>query len=402
MLPPEALLLQWSDFQKYVGSAFKSVRSSAAFSDITLLFEDGGEPLGAHKVVLASGSSYFHHLLSQGAGSHPHPLVVLGGLGRGEVEQVLDFLYLGEARVQQDTLTSFLAAAARLGVRGLQTQPAGTREQTTNLGGKREDTKDEGSGDADATEITTNYPNELETGKYKVKEEKLPEPAVEEEEEDKDKPKDISATPKPFSKRSPVWNFYSKVEESQSKAKCNICGKVFSTIGGSTSALLNHMLKGHNGSLETQILTENIEAKLLGKSPDQSLTSLPPANSLNYSSIDEQSGNINFFNGDSIFNDQVANAAESNDHLEKESLEVPVEHKTRKAKSPNSPVWMFMERLEGSTAKCIICGKILSCTNGTTSQLLSHILKHHPKEEEADILRAKIEQKKTKRLSRTQ
>ena len=89
MLQSDALLLHWSDFEKYVGSAFKSVRSSAAFSDITLAFEDGGEALGAHKVVLASGSSYFHQLLREGAGRHPNPLVVLGGLAAHHVANVI-------------------------------------------------------------------------------------------------------------------------------------------------------------------------------------------------------------------------------------------------------------------------------------------------------------------------
>merc|ERR1719319_1586178 len=78
-----------------------------AFTDLTLVSADNRE-FQAHRLVLASSSTFFEQLL--GKHSHPHPLVFLGSTPA----HILTFAYLGEVRVAASHLDAFLRAAAEL------------------------------------------------------------------------------------------------------------------------------------------------------------------------------------------------------------------------------------------------------------------------------------------------
>lgn len=67
--------------------------------------------------MLASCSSVLLSLLSDCA--HPHPMVYLRGLALAHLLPILDFMYRGEARVEQEDLADFLKTAEELGVKGL-------------------------------------------------------------------------------------------------------------------------------------------------------------------------------------------------------------------------------------------------------------------------------------------
>ena len=101
----EKLCLQWNDFQANANSAFGKLRSDNEFSDVTLACDDG-QQLEAHKVILAASSPFFQNLLKKN--KHPHPLIYMKGFKHEILLAVLDFLYLGEANVFQESLASFL------------------------------------------------------------------------------------------------------------------------------------------------------------------------------------------------------------------------------------------------------------------------------------------------------
>ena len=116
----ETILLHWSDFQSNAVNSFQDVRSSLKYSDVTLACKDNTTLIKAHKVILASGSSFFERVLDKLHAAHSHPLLFLSGVGRMELEAVLDFLYTGQARLPQGDLQQFLQVAQTLEVRGLQ------------------------------------------------------------------------------------------------------------------------------------------------------------------------------------------------------------------------------------------------------------------------------------------
>ena len=97
----EKLCLKWNDFQENVNTAFGSLRDNKEFSDVTLACEDG-QMFQAHKVILASSSPTFHHLLK--VNKHPHPWIYMRGMKSEDLNAIIDFLYRGEANVFQENL----------------------------------------------------------------------------------------------------------------------------------------------------------------------------------------------------------------------------------------------------------------------------------------------------------
>merc|ERR1712129_653467 len=112
----EKLCLKWNDFHENAISAFGTLRDDREFADITLACEDG-QQVEAHKVILASSSSFFLNLLRRN--KHPHPLIYMRGLKSEDLVAMIDFIYFGEANVKQGNLDSFLAVADELQLKGL-------------------------------------------------------------------------------------------------------------------------------------------------------------------------------------------------------------------------------------------------------------------------------------------
>jgi len=112
----EKLCLQWNDFKDNVSSSFGQLRGDNELSDVTLACEDG-QQLEAHKVILASSSPFFMQLLRKN--KHVHPLIFMRGLKFEDLTAIVDFIYLGEANVSQESLDNFLALAEELELKGL-------------------------------------------------------------------------------------------------------------------------------------------------------------------------------------------------------------------------------------------------------------------------------------------
>ena len=71
----------------------------------------------AHKLVLSSASPVFHDLLKNTP--HPSPLIYMRGINTEELQAIVDFVYCGQASVDQKDLAAFLALAAELQLKGL-------------------------------------------------------------------------------------------------------------------------------------------------------------------------------------------------------------------------------------------------------------------------------------------
>ena len=111
----EKLCLKWNDFQDLVQVSFGELRADKDFTDVTLACED--QSIKAHKVVLSSCSPFFKKLLK--THSHPQPLIYMKGMKASSLTAIIDFLYVGEAKVFQEELDSFLALAEELQLKGL-------------------------------------------------------------------------------------------------------------------------------------------------------------------------------------------------------------------------------------------------------------------------------------------
>ena len=111
----ERLCLKWNDFQDILQDSFAKLRNDTDFTDVTLACED--QSIKVHKVILSACSPFFKKILK--THPHPQPLIYMGGMKLCDLAAIVDFIYLGEAKIFQEQLESFLALANELEVKGL-------------------------------------------------------------------------------------------------------------------------------------------------------------------------------------------------------------------------------------------------------------------------------------------
>ena len=126
MQSSEKLCLKWNDFQENLTSAFQGLRNDQDFADVTLACEDGTQ-IETHKVILASSSPFFMEILKRN--KHPHPMIYMRGLKAEALVAMVDFLYYGEANVNQESLDTFLGLAEELRLKGLTGASAGSNTE---------------------------------------------------------------------------------------------------------------------------------------------------------------------------------------------------------------------------------------------------------------------------------
>ena len=112
----EKFSLKWNDFQTTVSQSFGLFRKEEDFFDVTLVTDDEVQ-ISAHKLVLASSSSFFKSVLRKSP--HSHPLIYLSGVNSVNLEFIMNYIYQGEVQIYQEQLDSFLDIAQKLKVSSL-------------------------------------------------------------------------------------------------------------------------------------------------------------------------------------------------------------------------------------------------------------------------------------------
>ena len=110
------LNLNWNNFGENLSEAVKEIKDDVAFHDVTLMTPDGNLTQ-ANKFILSICSSFFKGLFKKTASA---PLVVyLKGVSSIDLENILNFIYYGEANVGEEDLSTFLETAKDLEIKGL-------------------------------------------------------------------------------------------------------------------------------------------------------------------------------------------------------------------------------------------------------------------------------------------
>ena len=113
----ESVCLQWNDFLGNVKETFRTLKDDRDFTDVTLVCEDG-EQIEVHKVILISSSPVFSNLLLK-VKKQPQPLIYMRGMKSGDLKTLMDFLYLGEATLQEEDVENFLELGREFQLKGL-------------------------------------------------------------------------------------------------------------------------------------------------------------------------------------------------------------------------------------------------------------------------------------------
>ena len=116
MATNKSFSLRSNKFPDIICRSLKVLRSGEDFADVTLACEDGNL-VKAHKVILAGSSPFFGRLLRKL--NNPHPLIYLKGVTLASLLALLDFVYTGEAEVEEEGVAELLLLADQLQIAGL-------------------------------------------------------------------------------------------------------------------------------------------------------------------------------------------------------------------------------------------------------------------------------------------
>jgi len=111
----EQFNLRWKEHALNTARTFHSLREDDKLCDVTIACEEG--VFLGHKIVLFASSLLFRDILRKH--THPHPLIYLKNITGRDMASLLDFMYFGEVKLENEQLASFSAAAEELKVLGL-------------------------------------------------------------------------------------------------------------------------------------------------------------------------------------------------------------------------------------------------------------------------------------------
>ena len=111
----EKYCLKWNDFSNNLQNTFKTVRNEEHLCDVTLIC--GEETINAHRLVLSASSDFFQNIFRKC--QKENPVIVFKEKSMVKLSSLLDFIYNGEVKIDQDHLHAFLELASELKVKGI-------------------------------------------------------------------------------------------------------------------------------------------------------------------------------------------------------------------------------------------------------------------------------------------
>ena len=98
-------------FNTPVTSSLSNIFTQNRFTDVTLVSDEQIQ-FQAHRFVLSACSPVLKTLLQNNP--HSHPLIYLEGVKQQELQSILHLMYLGEVKVSEEAINTFLEIAKDL------------------------------------------------------------------------------------------------------------------------------------------------------------------------------------------------------------------------------------------------------------------------------------------------
>ena len=114
---PEKYTVKWHSHQDYFREIMWGMMTTEDFTDVTLVTDDK-KTIKAHRNILSACSPVFKNILQLEI-NNSHPVIYLRGIQYSEIESILQFIYLGEAKVFKERMNNFLSVAKNLEIREL-------------------------------------------------------------------------------------------------------------------------------------------------------------------------------------------------------------------------------------------------------------------------------------------
>ena len=95
----------------------REMMTSDDFTDVTLVTDDK-KTIKAHRNILSACSPVFKNILQMEI-NKIHPVIYLRGIQYSEIESILQFIYLGEAKFYEERMNEFLSVSKNLEIQEL-------------------------------------------------------------------------------------------------------------------------------------------------------------------------------------------------------------------------------------------------------------------------------------------
>ncbi|XP_032795384.1 longitudinals lacking protein, isoforms A/B/D/L isoform X1 [Daphnia magna] len=117
LVGPPQLSLQWHQHHNTLVSLLDALWERQELVDVTLAAD--GQYINVHRIVLCACSKFFQDMLTPKGSSDKQVIVFLKDVSYCDLKALVDYMYKGEVRINEDQLNSFLHTAKSLGIRGL-------------------------------------------------------------------------------------------------------------------------------------------------------------------------------------------------------------------------------------------------------------------------------------------
>merc|ERR1712179_437533 len=114
--------MKWNEFDTNIREYLRIIREDQRLFDVTLVTDDG-QHIQAHKIILSAGSNFFSDIFLKT--NQTNMVIYLKGINSVQLENILDFIYNGEASIEQDELKKFLETGKELQVKGFEAYVVG-------------------------------------------------------------------------------------------------------------------------------------------------------------------------------------------------------------------------------------------------------------------------------------
>ena len=112
----EKYSIQWHNYSDHLKSMMKELMMNEDFSDVTLVTEDKKQ-IRANISILCACSPVFKDILKKE--KHSSSILYLRGVQFPEMESIMQFIYLGEASLNEERMEEFLSVARLLEIKEL-------------------------------------------------------------------------------------------------------------------------------------------------------------------------------------------------------------------------------------------------------------------------------------------
>ena len=115
----EKYTLTWQSYSDHLREALTEMMTSSEFADVTLVTDDK-QQIRVHRNILSGCSPVIKSIL-QIDNNNTNPVIYLRGIQHSEMESIMQFIYLGEAKFNEERMSEFLTVSKNLQIKYLST-----------------------------------------------------------------------------------------------------------------------------------------------------------------------------------------------------------------------------------------------------------------------------------------